>query len=99
MGLFTAGIFSKVKGVKMYLHIGGEINLRKREIVGIFDLDTASTSPLTKYYLKEAEKKKRLHSVNEELPKSFVVTQGEDGEQSVWFSQISASVLRKRCGE
>ena len=83
----------------MYLHIGAEVNLRKSQVIGIFDLDTASISPLTKGYLKEAQQNGFLHSANEELPKSFVVIQEKDGTQSVWFSQISASVLKKRCGE
>lgn len=81
----------------MYLHLGAEVNVRRNEIVGIFDLDTASETPLTREYLKIAQKGSYLHSVNEELPKSFVVLQKKDGTQEVYFSQISAAVLKKRC--
>jgi hypothetical protein len=83
----------------MYIHLGQETVVKNKDIIGIFDLDTASVSPLTKGYLKEAQQNGFLNSVNEELPKSFVVLQESDGSQSVWFSQISASVLKKRCGE
>lgn len=82
----------------MYLHLGAEVNVRKKEIIGIFDLDTASQSMLTRDYLKSAQKGDYLTSVNDELPKSFVVLQKENGAQAVYFSQISAAVLKKRCG-
>ncbi len=87
----------------MYLHLGGERNLRTSEILGIFDLDTASVAVLTKDYLKKAQQKKELFSAKEELPKSFVVAVQKSKEntyrQTVWFSQISSAVLKKRCKE
>ncbi len=87
----------------MYLHLGGERNLRTSEILGIFDLDTASVAVLTKDYLKKAQQKGELFSAKEELPKSFVVAVEKLKEntyrQTVWFSQISSSVLKKRCKE
>ncbi len=92
----------------MYLHLGGESNLRKSEILGIFDLDTASIAQDTKDYLKKAQQKGELLSVSDELPKSFVVSaqryskeknQTERPKQQVWFCQISAAVLKKRCKE
>ncbi len=80
----------------MYLHLGAEVNVRKREIVGIFDLDTASQTATTREFLKMAQRQGYLQSVNDELPKAFVLLQKEDGTQEVYFSQISASVLKKR---
>ena len=76
----------------MYLHIGSSHTLRRREIVGIFDLDTASVSAVTKEFLKKAENEKRTVTATEDLPKSFLVT--EDGK--VYFSQISSGTLNGR---
>ena len=73
----------------MYLHIGNDKLIRKKEILGIFDLDTASVSPVTKKFLAQAELEKRTESAKEELPKAFVVT--TDGK--VVFSQISSGNL------
>ena len=73
----------------MYLHIGNDKLVRGREILGIFDLDTASVSPVTKKFLAQAEREKRTKSAKDELPKAFVVT--TDG--TVVFSQISSGNL------
>ena len=77
----------------MYLHLGQESIVRTRDILGIFDLDTASLSRHTRDYLAAAEKAGR---VTGELPKSFIVTTGES--PAVYISQISAGTLKKRSG-
>lgn len=61
----------------MYLHLGQESIVRTRDILGIFDLDTASLSRHTRDYLAAAEKAGRVVTVTGELPKSFIVTTGE----------------------
>lgn len=79
----------------MYLHIGGDVVILKKSIVGIFDLDTATISKHTKNYLALAEKEGRVITVSYELPKSFVVCI-EDGVAMVYISQISSQTLSKR---
>ena len=73
----------------MYLHIGNHRNLRTRGIVGIFDLDSASVSSVTKNFLRRREKEGKLRADFAELPRSFVLTDG--GE--VYLSQISSVSL------
>ena len=80
----------------MYLHLGQESIVRTRDILGIFDLDTASLSRHTRDYLAPAEKAGRVVTVTGELPKSFIVTTGES--PAVYISQISAGTLKKRSG-
>lgn len=79
----------------MYLHLGGNAVILKKNIVGIFDLDTATISKHTKNYLAIAEKEGRVVTVSYELPKSFVVC-NEDGNTKVYISQISSQTLSKR---
>lgn len=81
---------------KMYLHIGQDTVIRTREVLGIFDLDTATVSQDTRAYLAAAERAGRVVTVTSELPKSFIVTRGAAG--TVYLSQISAGTLRKRSG-
>lgn len=57
----------------MFLHVGNNKNIRERDIVGIFDADTATVSGVTKKFLSAAEKKKRVIAANNEVPKSFVL--------------------------
>ena len=80
----------------MYLHLGNDLIIKKTDIVGIFELDGKITTKETKKYLKEAEKEKRLESAGYDLPKSFVITDGENGER-VYLSHISVASLIKRC--
>ena len=80
----------------MYLHIGNEIIIKKSDIVGIFELDGKITTEQTKNYLNEAQKKNALKSAGYDLPKSFIIVDGEEGE-TVYLSHISVSSLLKRC--
>jgi len=76
----------------MYLHIGNNKNIRQRDVVGIFDSDTATVSAVTKEFLKQKQHENKLFSASAELPKSFVLTRGGD----VWLSQLSTSALLGR---
>ncbi len=79
----------------MYLFLGTDTTVLKQDVVGIFDLDTATVSPVTRAYLTRAQKEKKVQSVNYELPKSFVVTANKE-EKTVYLSPLSAAVLKKR---
>ncbi|MBQ3692633.1 MAG: DUF370 domain-containing protein [Clostridia bacterium] len=79
----------------MYLHLGSDVVILKKNIVGIFDLDTATISKHTKNYLALAEKEGRVVTVSYELPKSFVVSM-ENGRTAVYISQLSSQTLLKR---
>ena len=80
----------------MYLHLGNHVVVRKRDVVGVFDLDNTSQSVLTRRYLAEAERSGSVvNAAGAELPKSFVVC--TDGErQTVYLSQLNSSTLLKR---
>ena len=81
----------------MYLHIGNQINIRRRDIVGIFDADRTTTSRITRKYLSEAQKKELVSSANYEIPKSFVLYRDRrDGQYKIYFSQLSTSALLGR---
>ena len=81
----------------MYLHIGSNRNIREKQILGIFDADSATVSSVTRKYLSDAEKKNAVEAANEELPKSFVVYFDRDGERKICFSQLSSTALLGRC--
>ena len=82
----------------MYLHLGQDVVVRKREIIGIFDMDNTTVSPRTRSFLKQAEKEKRVTYVSMELPKSFVVCapKKERKRTAVYIAQMAPSTLRKR---
>ena len=76
----------------MYIHLGNNSVLKKKKIIGIFDMDTSTRAPETRNYLRRAEKEGRSVNVKYEIPKSFVVT--EDNE--VMLTQLSPSSLAGR---
>lgn len=82
----------------MFLHAGNHKNIRTSDIVGIFDTDTATVSPVTKKYLSECEKKGETVSLSYELPKSFILTSVQH-KNTVYFSQLSTPTLRVRIDE
>ncbi len=79
----------------MYLHVGRDIILKTEDIIGIFDLDTATVSKSTRNYLTKREKAGEVINVTSELPKSFIVCEKEN-ERRVYISQISTTTLEKR---
>ena len=82
----------------MYLHVGNHKNIREKSIIGIFDTDNATVSPITRKYLNDAQKKGLLSSACEDIPKSFVLYE-ENQEIKVCFSQLSSASLRGRIGK
>ncbi len=79
----------------MYLHLGGEVVVSSKDLVGIFDLDTAGASEITKQYLKKCEKEMMITSITDELPKSAVIVESDFGMR-VYLSQISSVTLKGR---
>ena len=83
----------------MYLHIGNQVNIRRKDIVGIFDADRTTTSRITRKYLSEAQKKELVSAANDEIPKSFVLYRDRrDGQYRIYFSQLSTAALLGRLG-
>ncbi|MBR5135318.1 MAG: DUF370 domain-containing protein [Clostridia bacterium] len=80
----------------MYIHLGAETVVRSRHVIGIFDTDNTTLSKITRDYLSRAEKEGRVVTITYDLPKSFVICQNEDGEETVYLSQLSAATLKKR---
>lgn len=79
----------------MYLHLGRDVIISKRDIVLILDLDTSSYSHKTRDFLARAEREGRVINVSTELPKSVVVA--HDNERDIiYISQMSSQTLLKR---
>lgn len=79
----------------MYLHIGNNKTVRVRDLVGIFDADSATVSGITRKFLSDKEKKHLVLSASEEIPKSFVLYK-ENGEYKICFSLLASTVLYGR---
>ena len=94
--IFTLKIIADLRIKFMYIHLGNNKVIREKEIIGIFDLDTATVSKRTRDYLEKAEKSGNVTYDSFELPKSFIVCAEKKGENRVFLSQLSTTTLQKR---
>lgn len=80
----------------MLLHLGNDHVVNTKDVVGIFDIENSSTSQITKDFLNESAKKKKVVNCTYEMPKSFVVCLDKDLTETVYISQLSCATLLKR---
>ena len=79
----------------MYLHIGNGKILKTENIIGIFDLDTATVSRETKKYISEKEKAGEVEYTDFDLPRSFILLREKDKDK-IELSRISTVGLKQR---
>ena len=82
----------------MYIHLGQDIAVNRKDIIGIFDLDTTTNSKRTRDYLTTAQNEGDVVSITNELPKTFIVCRSKERKSGriIYLSQISSTTLLKR---
>jgi hypothetical protein len=83
----------------MYLHIGNGITVRKKSIIGIFDLDSSTVSAVTKKYINKNEKEGNILYGDSDLPRTFVLHEEHSGDEKKYkikLSRISSQGLKIR---
>ncbi len=79
----------------MYLHIGNKKSVRVDSIIGIFDLDTATVSSISKNFINRKQRDGLVEYDDNDLPRSFILY--EDSEISkIKLSRISSVGLKLR---
>jgi len=69
----------------MFIHIGESKVVRARDIIGIFDMDSATVSLVSRKYLSSAQKQGRVKSLGFDLPRSFIVMR----DKTVYLSSLT----------
>ena len=82
----------------MFLHIGNGKSVLKKNVIGIFDLDTSTVSKAGKDFINKKEKEGLVEYDDFDLPRSFVLV-NEDGKYKVKLSRISSAGLKMRLQE
>ena len=81
----------------MFLHVGNNKNILIERIVGIFDMDNATLSAVTRKFLSQNERAGLSTSAAfDDLPKSFVLYIDIDNQYKICYSQLSSSALKGR---
>lgn len=79
----------------MYLHVGNDIIINKKEIVGVFDMENTTVSRNGRRFLKKAQSDGYIINATDDLPKTYILTE-HSGMKKVYISSISSKTLLKR---
>ncbi len=79
----------------MFLHLGENVTVPIKDIIGIFDLETTMYGSDTNQFLRMAEEDGFVERVTDEKPKSYVIAE-VNKKSKVYLSQISSATLSKR---
>ena len=82
----------------MYLHIGNGVSIKDDDIIGIFDLDSATISKVTKRFINKKQKDGSVEYTDFDLPRSFIVI-GDRADTKIKLSRISPQGLNARLTE
>ena len=79
----------------MFLHLGENVVVPVKDVIGIFDLQTTMYSSDTSAFLRLADEDRFVERVSKEQPKSFVIAE-VNKMSKIYLSPISSSTLTKR---
>lgn len=82
----------------MYLHIGNGKSVKKKDIIGIFDLDTSTITKTGKDFINGYERTGKVEYDDDDLPRSFVLV-NENENYKIKLSRISSKGLMARACE
>ena len=79
----------------MFLHLGENVVVPIKDIIGIFDLQNTMYSSDTIQFLRLAEEDGFVERITDERPKSFIIAE-VDNKSKIYLSPISSTTLTKR---
>ena len=74
----------------MFVHIGENKVIRKKDIALMLDMDSSTVSVHTRNFLNKAQKEKRVIALGYDLPKSFIVTK----DNKVYLSPFNIATIK-----
>lgn len=79
----------------MFLHIGADVEVMKKDIVAIIDIDSINNSKISNDFITNAKKEGNVFSISEDIPKSIVLL-NNNKKTELYLSPISSATLQKR---
>lgn len=79
----------------MFLHLGENVVVPIKDVIGIFDIQTTMYSSDTIAFLRMAEEDGFVERITNDRPKSFVIAE-VNKKSKIYLSPISSSTLTKR---
>ena len=83
----------------MFVNIGGNIRLFKKEILGIFDFDEFTSSAEGQEFYWHLKTKKQIEDADKKkVPQSIILCVDEKNNEKYYLSPISVASLKKSQG-
>jgi hypothetical protein len=79
----------------VFLHLGENVVVPIKDIIGIFDIQNTMYSSDTIQFLRLAEEDGFVERITDERPKSFIIAE-VDNMSKIYLSPISSTTLTKR---
>ena len=79
----------------MFLHLGENVVVPIKDIIGIFDIQNTMYSSDTIQFLRLAEEDGFVERITDENPKSFIIAE-VNKMSKIYLSPISSTTLTKR---
>jgi extracellular matrix regulatory protein B len=79
----------------MFLHLGENVVVPLKDVIGIFNYETSNDSSDTIKFLRMAEEDGFIERITKEIPKSFVIAE-VNKKSKIYLSPISSATLCKR---
>ena len=81
----------------MFIHLGGNVVVSKKNIIAIMDLEACSHSIYTRNFLKMSEEDGFVIKISDDEPKAFVLAEKKT-KTVIYLTPISSMTLFKRAG-
>ena len=82
----------------MLVHLGQDFIVNGRDILGVFDLDTATDAgqkeKITDAFLRRAQREGAVVDVSGAMPKSFILT--DFPTETIYVTELSTAALKCR---
>lgn len=82
-------------GVLVFLHIGNDVVVRSKDVIGVFDMDNTTISAKSRQFLSNSQKNDEVINICDDLPKSYIVT-NHLNKNNVYISSVSSQTIFKR---
>lgn len=79
----------------MFLHLGENVVVPVKDVIGIFDMETSTYNSDTVQFLRAAEEDGFVVRITKDKPKSFIVAEVKK-KSKIFLSPISSATLSKR---
>ncbi len=83
---------------KLFLQLEGGESVVTEDVVGVFDMDTATVEEATRDFLSAKQKAMQVVSLASDLPRSFALVREPYGSR-VYISGLSAETIVRRTGD